>query len=194
MKKLLLPFFALVILAGCEKLEGQLNISKDVKLVNSDGVTRLLKIGTYTADVKPNTSKKITLRLNNDNDEKYIFKLPGGTPANGKFSYASKDVGQPVDVSGVVATTATNSERREISQSCTYTETYNVCHHTPTGPVCTIESRTVYGRQYVTYYDRTTLKDVTLNIKTPKTTDVVAEFQGDASWIERIIVRETPCR
>jgi hypothetical protein len=197
MRKLLLPLMAIFLLAGCEKIEGQLNISKDVKLFNSDRVARILRVGTYSADIKANTSKKITLRLNNDSDEKYIFNLPEGSkiPANGNFSFKAKEVGQPVDLSGSVATIISESDRMQSWRSCTFTERYNVCRPGPGGrPVCSTHTRIIQGQKLVTYFDRSTDKDVNLSISAEGSSEEVAQFQGDISWTDRIIVRETACR
>jgi hypothetical protein len=197
MRKLLLPLMAIFLLVGCEKIEGQLNISKDVKLFNSDRAARVLRVGTYSADIKANTSKKITLRLNNDSDEKYIFNLPEGSkiPANGNFSFKPKEIGQPVNLSGSVATIVSNSDRIQSWKSCTYTEYYSVCTPGPGGsPICSTYPRIIQGQKLVTYFDRRTDKDVNLSIAAEGSLDEVAQFQGDISWIDRIIVRETSCR
>jgi hypothetical protein len=195
MKKIWIPLFAIILFAGCEKIEGQLNITTDLKLVNKDGVVRTLKTGTYQADIKANTSKKITLRLNNDGDEKYIFLLPTGIPANGDFAFSAKQVGQPVDLSGNVTTAITNSPTVQRVESCTYTRYIRVCHSGPGGrPYCTTEARPAFGRKHITHYDRTTDKNVNLSIKASGTNAEVADYHGDIVLVERIIVRETQCR
>jgi hypothetical protein len=195
MKKLLLPLMALLALTGCEKIEGQLNVTTDVKLVNNDGVVRTIRVGTYEADIKANTSKKITLRLNNDGDEKYVFLIPSGIPSNGDFAFTSKQVGQPVDLRGNVTTAVTNSARVQRVEQCTYVINQRVCQTLPNGrTVCTIQQRTVYGRKWVTFYDRRTDKNVNLSIASIGTASEVADFHGDIAWIDRIVTNETPCR
>jgi hypothetical protein len=189
MKFFMPVLLAAMFLVGCEKIEGQLNITKDLKLVNSKGVTHLLKVGTYSADIKANTSKKITLRLNNDSDEKFVFEHNGNIPNNGAFSISSKVSGQPVDLSGDVTTVVTNSETRQGTESCTYQVPEQVCY--PTGPYggmsCSIQYRTVYGIQWITYYDRQTNKNVNLSVKTAAATDESADFHGNINFAERIV-------
>jgi hypothetical protein len=195
MKSLVLPILAIFFLVSCERIEGQLNVTTDVKLINSDGASRLIRVGTYAADIKANTSKKITLRLNNDGDEKYTFALPSSVPSNGDFAYSSKQIGQPVDLNGNVTTAITNSPSTQRVETCTYTQNFRVCHPGPGGRMyCTTESRTIVGRKMITFYDRRTDKNVNLSIKAPGTNTEVADFHGDIAWIDRIITRETQCR
>lgn len=195
MKKLLI-LALLSALVSCEKIEGQLNITKDLRLKNSDGVLKTLSVGTHSADLKANTSKKLTLRLNNDSDEKYIFNVPDGSiPQNGPFKYKSQVLGQPVDLSGSVATTISNSARKQSFNSCTYHTPVQVCFPTPNGGMtCTIQDRVVYGTKITYYYDRTTNKDVMLSIAVAESTEEAAQFQGETTWIDRIVTSETQCR
>ncbi|MBC7427392.1 MAG: hypothetical protein H7336_02195 [Bacteriovorax sp.] len=195
--KNLMPFiFAAVLLAGCDKIEGQLNVSKDVKLVTTKGVGRNVRAGTYDADIKANTKKKITLRLNNDGDEKYDFNIPDGSiPSNGSFTYKSSTVGQPVDLKGTVATSSTDGQRQQTTQSCQYQEPVQQCFPLPQGGVnCQIVWQTRFGMQWIQYYDRTTVKDVTLSIAAAGATDESAQFIGHATWADRIVLSQSQCR
>lgn len=195
--KTLLPLIAAAfIFAGCEKIEGQLNISSDTKLRSSKGVVRTLSAGTYTADIKANTKKKITLRLNNDGDAKYEFNVPDGSiPSNGSFSYKSSTVGQPVDLTGNVTTQIVNGERRSTYESCQYQEPVQVCYPAPQGGVqCTIQYQTRFGQRWIEYYNRTTDKDVTLSISPANTGVESAQFIGNAKWVERIVLNQSACR
>jgi hypothetical protein len=196
-----MKFFMPVILAalflvGCEKIEGQLNVTKNLKLVNSKGSTHLLKVGTYSADLSAKTSKKIVLRLNNDSDEKFVFEHNGNIPDNGQFSISSKVSGQPVDMSGDVSTVVTNSETREGTQSCTYQEPVTVCY--PTGPnggmSCSTQYRTVNGLQWIRYYDRQTNKNVNLSVKMALAADESADFHGNINYADRVVTSQSGCR
>lgn len=194
--KTLLPLFAAAILfAGCEKIEGQLNVTNDLKIKTTKGVLRTLRVGTYSADIKANTKKKITLRLNNDADEKYEFNIPDGSiPSNGSFSYNSATVGQPVDLTGTVATAVTESPRRQTTESCQYTEAVQVCYPTPQGGMsCSIQQQTRYGTRWITYFDRRTEKDVALTIAAAGSGVESAQFTGDIVWIDRIVLSQTQC-
>lgn len=195
MKFLMPVVLAALFLVGCEKIEGQLNITKDLKLRNNKGDTHLLRAGTYSADIKANTSKKITLRLNNDSDEKFVFNHNGNIPSNGTFSIPSSVSGQPVDLSGSVATNVSNTGTRETTQSCTYQEPVVVCFPIPQGGMsCSTQYRTVYGQQWIRYYDRVTTKNVHLSVKAAASTDESADFHGDITFAERIVTGQSGCR
>jgi hypothetical protein len=198
--KLLLPTLiaAALLVIGCDRLEGQLNISKDLKLVNSKGDTHLLRVGTYSADLRQSTfGKKIVLRLNNDADEKFNFSIPGSQiPSNGTFKYSAAQIGQNVDLTGTVKTVSSDGPVREDVQQCTYSEPVTVCY--PTGPQgqvsCSTQMRTVYGQQWTRYYDRSNHQDVVLSIAAAGTTDESAQFSGNTSWIDRVVISQMPCR
>jgi hypothetical protein len=196
MMKVLMPILlvAAFLFVGCERLEGQLNIIKDLKLVNSKGDTHLLRVGTYSADLRQSTfGKKIVLRLNNDADEKFNFLIPEGAkiPSNGTFRFSSSQIGQKVDLSGSVRTVFTDGPVRETVQQCTYTEPVTVCDP---GQACRTEMRTVYGQQWVRYYDRTNQQDAVLTISAAGQSEESAQFAGANSWVDRMILSQMPCR
>ncbi len=199
MKFLFTVLLAAVFFVGCERIEGQLNVTKDLKLVNSNGDTHLLRVGTYSADLRESTfGKKIVLRLNNDANEKFHFLIPGNTsiPDNGTFKLSSSQIGQNVDLAGEVRTSSVDSNPQQMYQACTYNEPYTVCQ--PAGPngqeICQTYYRTVYGSQWIQFIDRTTHQDVRLSIAAKGDTSESAQFSGNASWIQRIILNQSFCR
>ena len=195
MKFLSAIFLASIFLVGCERIEGQLNITKELKLVNSKGNKQIIKVGTYSVDLAATSSKKISLRLNDNSKEKYVFIHNGNIPNNGTFAISSKVSGQPVDLSGDVKTVQTNSEIRETTQSCTYQIIYKVCVPLPQGgQKCSNETRTVHGREWIRYFDRLTTQNVNLSVKEVSTPVEVADFHGDLSYIDRIITHKSRCR
>lgn len=189
---------AAFLFVGCERLEGQLNITKDLKLVNSRGEAHLLKVGTYSADLRQSTfGKKIVLRLNNDADEKFNFQIPDGSkiPSNGTFKFSASQIGQNVDLAGAVKTVSTDGPVRESVVQCTYTEPVTVCYPGPQGQqVCSTQIRTVYGTQWTRYFDRSNTQDVTLSIAAAGATEESAQFLGNVSWVDRIVISQMPCR
>lgn len=194
--KTLLPLVAVAALfVGCERIEGQLNVSKDVRLENTRGNSRTIRVGTYSADIKANTKKKITLRLNNDRDEKYEFNIPNGSiPTNGSFSYKSAVVGQPVDLSGTVATDVSDSPVRQTTETCQYQQPVQSCFPLPNGGMsCSTQMETRFGTRWIRYFDRTTDKDIVLSIAPVNTNEEAAQFTGHARWEERVIINATQC-
>lgn len=196
MKTLLPLFVGALLFAGCERIEGQLNVTQDVKLKTTKGVLRTVRVGTYSADIKANTKKKITLRLNNDADEKYEFNVPNGSiPSNGSFAYGPEVLGQPVNMKGVVTTVVSDSERRQTTESCQYQEPVQVCYPVPNGGVaCSIQYQTRFGTRWIQYFDRTTNRDVALSISAVNSDTESATFNGETTWVERVVLNATQCR
>ena len=195
--KILLPLLVTVVLfVGCERIDGQLNVSKDINLKNTKGNTIKIRVGTYTADINANTDKRITFRLNNARDEKYDFNIPNGTlPTNGSFTYKSADVGQPVDLSGTVATVVTESGSKETTEACQYQEQVNVCYPKPNGgQECRTEMQTRFGTRWIQYFDKIIDKDVTISFEVASIKEEAAQFSGHANWIEKIVTKATICR
>lgn len=188
-----------LVAVGCDRVEGQLNVVNEFKLRNSKGNNHAIAIGTYSADIRKSTfGKNIVLRLNNDKNEKFEFKIPDGAniPSNGSFFFKSQDINQGMDLNGVVATKVTDSPTRDMFQQCSYTEPYTVC--SPSGPngqtVCQTYMRTVNGSQWIRYYDHNVDQNIHLTLLTPATSNSAAEFTGDVSYAQRIVVSQTPCR
>lgn len=195
--KTLLPLIAAAALfAGCERIEGQLNVTKEVKLENSRGNSRTIRVGSYSADIKANTKKKITLRLNNESDEKYEFNIPDGSiPTNGTFSYKSAVVGQPVDLTGTVATNVTETGVGQTTESCQYQFPVQSCWPLPNGGMsCSTHMETRFGTRWIQYFDRTTDKDVYLSIAAANDSVEAAQFSGHATTVERVVMNASQCR
>lgn len=195
MKTLLPLIIAAVLFTGCERIEGQLNVSQDLKLKNSRGNSRTVRVGTYIADIKANTKKKITLRLNNEGDEKFEFNIPDGSiPTNGSFSYKSSVVGQPVDLSGTVQTIVTKTAMAQTTESCQYTVPVHQCFPLPNGGVsCSTHMETRFGTRWIQYFDKITNKDINLSIAAANTSEESAQFNGNARWVERIVMNASQC-
>lgn len=198
MRLIFSALFLSLFLAGCNNLDGQLNVSTDFKLKNSKGDTHLIRVGTYTADLGTSTfGKKINLKLNNDSDEKFQFTIPDGAkiPSNGEFTLKSNQIGQAVDLSGNVTTKVTDSDIKQDFVSCTYTEPVTVCYPGPNGQQsCSTQMRTMYGNQFIRYYDRFMDQTISMNLYPAGTAASAAEFSGHATNVQRIVISQTQCR
>lgn len=196
MKTLLSLIVAAALFTGCERIEGQIYVMKELVLKNSKGNSRTIRPGTYTADIKANTKKKITLRLNNESDEKFEFNIPDGSiPTNGGFSYKSATVGQPVDLNGAVATNVTESGIGQTTESCQYQIPVQSCWPLPNGGMsCSTHMETRFGTRWIQYFDRTTTKDITLAISVANTNEEAAQFSGSATNVERVVMNASQCR
>ena len=194
MKFLIPVFISAFFLVACERIEGLVTVLKDVKLKNSKGDIQLIRVGTYNADIKAKTSKKITLRLNNNSDEKFIFKHNGNIPESGTFTIPSNVSGQPVDLFGSIDTVVEKSDIKEARVSCSYEVPYQVCYPTPRGSVnCGVQTRIVYGNQWIRYYEVVSTKNVDLIIKTTNNNEVVGDFCGEIVDNQRTIINQSIC-
>lgn len=197
--KTIMSFVALSLLVvACNKLEGQLNVTSEFKLKNSKGDTRTIAVGNYNADLDKKTlSKKIVLRLSDDSDQKFEFKIPDGAkiPSNGNFSLKSGDIGQAVDLNGLVNTKVTRSDIKNEFRPCTYQEPYTVC--SPSGPngqtICQTYMRTVNGSQWVRYYDEYVDQHISMAIVPVGATATAAEFSGSLSTVRQVITDQSMC-
>ena len=78
-------------------------------------------------------------------------------------------------------------------ESCTYQRPVQICNPTPNGTVCTIQYQTVFGSHWLRFFDRQTDKNVSLSINAAGSVDQSADFHGDISYLERIIVNQGNC-
>lgn len=192
MKKLALLSLLSLFFVACEKLDGTLNVVDSLTLKSSKGNQITIKPGGYNTELKINSSKKITLNLL---DSKFEFNIPKGTlPDNGEFSLKSAVSGQSVDIKGIVKTVVTKSEIRQTHQSCTVNMPVRICYPVPQGgQECRTEYQPRPGIQLIAYYDQRTDRDVTLNISKAKMTEIAADFFGQASYMQRIVVNQGMC-
>ncbi|GAB4014026.1 MAG: hypothetical protein Fur0010_11550 [Bdellovibrio sp.] len=175
--KFFVSLLSLAILVSCQDIKGNLEVSKNLTLQSQNGAEQIIE-GKYSGSVKF-TKKKMVLTLDQMGDSEFTFKIPKGTdiPDNGTISLSADEVGQPYDVSGVVATKITRGDIEESWESCTYQQPYTVCRTDARGNrTCWTEYRTVFGRQYVRYYMETVDKD--FNMSLLDAGDSVAVFAG----------------
>ncbi len=198
MKYLVSILMATALLSGCKtRVEGQLNVTKDIKLRAFSGEKHNIAVGTYTADLSPNGSERIALRLNNDKNERFNFAIPSDVkiPDNGTLNLTSAQVNQAADVNINVVTVVTKSDIREEMTSCTYQMPVQRCYPTPGGGVqCSIYYETVFGQQWERFYNVITTKDLTLNLSEPAATESSAQFIGSSQTFRRVILGQSPCR
>jgi hypothetical protein len=193
MKRLIGIVSLLALMVSCDRIEGELQLSQEILLKNSRGVTRTIAPNTYQADIRLQSQKQITLRLGSN--DQYIFNVPRKIPANGDFAFSSVQVGQPVDLTGTVRTIITRSETYQDWEMCSYTEWRTFCQPGPNGSrVCQNIPYTRQGREYVRFYIETTDRDVTLQIRPAGNSEIAGDFSGDASYRQRVYIERWPCR
>lgn len=196
--KKLIGFLAVALtMVACDRIEGTLKLDEAVTLTSTKGVKKTIAANSYEADIKLKSKKSITLRLSNDSDEKFEFKIPSGKtiPANGTFTLTSKEVGQPVDLDGTVKTVVTKSGTFNGFESCMYTDYQTVCNSGPDGrPICTTIPVQRNGQEFVSYYIETVEKDVLLSIKKVGAVTPAGDFVGDIAYSQRVYTSRSGCR
>jgi hypothetical protein len=196
MKKLLLVSMTIALLSGCKtRVEGQLNVTKEIKLREFSGEKIAIRVGTYTADLSPNGKEKIALRLNNDNNQRFNFAIPTNVkiPDNGSVKLTAVQVNQAADVNITVATQVTDGPTQEGYSQCTYQMPMQYCYPSPAGTICHIEYQTVFGQQWVRFFVRTTDKHLTLDVSEVAATEMSAQFIGSSNIADRIILNQSLC-
>lgn len=159
---------------GCDKIV-------NVNIPVGDYGTKLEFVGNYQIqlNMKINGKKK---QLNLDLPKK--IKIP----SNGPFEISSANLGQDFSAQGNAITNVTDSEMRTGYESCTYQRPETVC--TPQG--CHTEYRTVWGQQYVEYFDRHTDQNLDVNFVNAQSA-LLANFNGHRSFNERIYRYKGQC-
>lgn len=197
MNKVIGMLSLIFLLVACDRIEGTLKLDEAVTLTNTKGIKKSIAVNSYDADIKLKSKKSITLRLSNDSDEKFEFKIPSGKPIpnNGAFVFTSKEVGQPVDLEGTVKTVVTRSATVTSWEICQYTEYQTVCHSGPDGkPICTTVPVQRNGQELVRYYDETIEKDVLMAIRNPGSSSIAGDFVGDIAYSQRVYTSRSGCR
>ncbi len=190
MKKLVSFLMLSLALVSCEQIGGDLKLAQDLSLKNAKGETRTIRAAAYKADIQFKSEKSLVLKVEG---EKFNFSIPKNIPNNGEFSFVAAELGQNVDLSGSVKTVIERSPSISTWESCTYFEYQRVCQNTPNGQVCSNVPVSRLGRQFVSYYDETTNRDVVLTIKVAGGSDVVGDFLGDAAYSRKIYTQRWQC-
>ena len=162
---------AMLMLVACVKVNGNLKVSDHLLFSKSSSSRDVVLAGDYKAQVSLKGRKKLTLKLESDFDKKKIkVKLPKGflLPKEGSFSYKSKELNQPFDLSGLLSTTFSYGEVVTTHESCRI-DNYGYCDYYydyprygnyygsyVTGPRPHYACYPVYGQRKVTYRMKTT--------------------------------------
>lgn len=194
MKKMISLLAMGLLFSACNGIEGELAVNSSFNLKNSDNAQVTVKEGQYKAVVDQVSSKKINLKIEGYSSKFPILVPKNSIPDNGDFKVSSAVSGQPVDVAGNVRTDIKDAYTRRVLQSCFYQRPVQVCMPIPNGGVtCRVDMKTFPGSQWVDYRDRTTTREIVLNILAAKSENVVADFSGRAVMSERMIINQTPC-
>lgn len=194
MKKLLL-LGSLLALTSCDPFEGVLSVKYPFQIKTKDK-TMTLAAADYSAKLKMDGKKQIELSVkSNGKTHKIEIDLPKKLklPDNGSFAVTAADLGQEFSADGATQTTVRDSELRSGYEQCSYQRREHVCYPTNNGGViCRDEYRTVYGRQFVEYFDRTTWQNLNVNFIHANGA-VLSNFNGQKTSTERFYRHQGQC-
>ncbi|MBC7420238.1 MAG: hypothetical protein H7328_05870 [Bdellovibrio sp.] len=192
MKKIFVAATALFMM-GCEEMDGQLTVSKNLNVKSSKNQNVVLNAGTYNTTLDFKKDKvEATVKANNNSKLKIVFDVPNNAqiPANGNFELKSAQTGQPVDVIGNAKTVQTQSAAQTGWEQCQVSDYQTICN--PQG--CTAVPVNRWGQQYTEYYLRNTDKNINFTMtEVGSVSKKLAQFQGASRTSQKVIIRQDRC-
>lgn len=214
MKKLI-QFLSLSALAftltACDPFEGLLSVKKTFNVIstvknsncgNGDAgsgqpceqkVNVQLAAGDQNAKLEFMGRDQVRISVNVNGRKTYInMDIPRNTniPQNGNFTISARDLAQSFSVQGGVATNTSDSQSFRGYEQCQYTRYDVVCNIVNNQQVCQQVPHTVYGQQYVEYFDRLTNQKINVNFVD---TALLATFNGTRNSSQRIYTQKGQC-
>ena len=165
---------------GCKKtsFKGQLEASQQLDFQQEE-----VKPGQYQAKLTIVSRKRVKLSLTQGEKEKNItLHIPQHLDLQdeGDFFITAQEAEQPYDIQGSNTKELSYSDVIDTTERCSYQQPYYYCN--PRG-YCRYETRTMIGRQRVSYQLETQTIHNTLNLLTTDDTvgKVAAKFSGHST-------------
>jgi hypothetical protein len=192
---------------SCVSLNGQLDVKQMMAAKKKSGFLNLktteiqIQPDLYSAELKINSNKNYTLKL--DGQNKILIPIKASkdlnVPSNGHVSMSHNDINQPFDLSGEISTDIQDSDRTDTVEDCTFTVTENHCQKICDKPdacsiVCKDVQVTLNGRHEVSYHFRTTHRDLNIDFLKADKPEVLASFHGTDTETDRITDYSGVCR
>ncbi len=111
-------------------------------------------------------------------------------PQNGAFEISARELGQSFSAKGDTVTNISDSQPYRGYEQCTYSRYEYVCRIVNNQQVCREEPRTVYGQQFVEFFNRSTHQSLNVNFID---TAVFATFSGTRSSSQKIYTFRDRC-
>ncbi len=197
-------------LSSCDPFEGILKVKNTFTVVSTEKQSNCGYDGnTYGCEQKVNVRipvgdqnakldfvgrDQIQITTNINGRKTYInMALPRNlnVPENGAFEISARDLGQSFSAKGGSATNVSDSQPYRGYEQCSYTRYEVECNVINNQQVCHEVPRTVYGQQYVEYFNRVTTKN--LNVNFVDTTTLLATFNGSRSSSQKIYQMHNQC-
>ena len=185
MKKLIILTASVLLFTSCDKVDGQLEVLKEVTLKSKrDEVT--LSEGKGQAELKFRTKRNLTLKTQG---KELKIKLNKGTefPEDGNFSFPIDSLGEDFMVEGYVDTNISYGDIISTTETCYESRPYRRCYRDG----CRVVYRSVRGVRNVDY--RMNIKTQTSNVEFVENGEVVAIFSSDNTKSVRDVVNYGFC-
>jgi len=207
LKAVVLSGVALLSLAGCNDVEGILNISAPFQIRNKFGNLHGVPAGQFDSKMELDEGDnkiKIEIKAGKD-DHQLELKLAAGSSVpsgGGSFSLLGSDINEPFDLSGTVDRQVSESQRYTQRDSCSYSVPVQQCRiEIIIGPrgqriprrVCGIVYITRYGLQDITRHSVTTTVSVQAAYADSASKAEVAAFNGSRTDTQSITDYAGPC-
>lgn len=210
-KPISIPVVALA-LSACQPLKGPLQVSDHFRAITKDKKVIVVNQGNYDSEFKYDDRKReveIKIKGLNGRNEKLKFKVPNSVhipTTGGTFAIRGADIGQEFDLGGRVGYQVNDSELRRTRETCSYTvperlcEVRRVCPDSPPGrprrpcrneTFCRTVYHTVYGRQEVEFFVRSTYQSVEANFSQGRRG--LARLSADKNSVETITTYRSRC-
>ena len=192
---------------SCISLNGQIDVKQTMAAKKKSGFLNLktkeiqIQPDLYKAELQINGNKNYTLKL--EGRDTISIPIKSNTnlnmPANGKVVISHNDIGQPFDISGLIATDVTFSGRQDAVESCSWTVTENHCKKVcASSTSCNIECHdevvTLYGQQEIIFHYKNTYRDLAISFLKVDKGEELASFHGSNTEVEKIIDFQSVCR
>ncbi|WP_127713985.1 hypothetical protein [Halobacteriovorax sp. HLS] len=195
MKKLLILISALALFTSCDTLTGNFSALDNISLKDSKGKTVVIEQGSYLeSKVKLKSKKRIRLIVEGIT---YEFKIPRGVKIptdNGQINLTSAQVNQPYDIAGDIRTEVEHGDTIRDRESCTWDEPYTVCEVDANGRrVCRTQYRRRNGWKDVQFHYDIISKYLEVSFLVPGSETIVADFDGDERYYQKVYEYEGRC-
>ncbi|MBC7538650.1 MAG: hypothetical protein H7281_07505 [Bacteriovorax sp.] len=192
---------------SCVSLNGNIDVKQMMAAKKKSGFLNLktteiqIQPGLYSAELKINSDKNYTLKL--DGQNKILIPIKASkdlnVPSNGHVFMSHNDINQPFDLSGEISTDIQDSDRTDAVEDCTFTVTENHCQKICDKPdacsiVCKDVQVTINGRHEVSFHYRTTHRDLSIDFLKADKPEVLASFHGTDTETDRITDYSGVCR
>ena len=211
MKVMSIPVVALA-LSACQPLKGPLQVTEHFRAITKENKVVVVSRGNYDSEFKYDDRKReveIKIKNLNGRDEKMKFKVPNSVhipTTGGTFAIRGTDIDQEFDLTGRVGFQVNDSELRRTLDSCSYSipdrvcEVRRVCPDSRPGRprrpcrnenFCRTTYRTIFGRQEVEYFVRSTFQSIDVNFAQGRR--ALARLAADRNSTETITTHRSRC-